>query len=268
VEALRSLLDHPCAHHQVVEHEVLDETFVVLRELGRFDEAIDARRAAIAAGYRSTPDPEADIAECSIESGNRAEADALFAVLRDRTPDDPWLYNSAGFADRGVDDRESLRWLLDGIDVAITTGDRDQVVTQLLEMAVEQWEGLGERQASSPEQVPGIAVAQLRDEVVQAGIIMVGHRVLSFSEICHQLLGAFRDQSRQVIPVGKLPHGVDRQTDTRRTRRTEERAQVGEPGAGDLGTSIVLEHSVEPLGDVVSRERLVQPEYVARILGQ
>lgn len=144
LEALRSLLDHPCAHHQVVEHEALDEIYNVLRELGRFDKAIDAKRAAIAAGYRSSPDPEADIAECLIESGNRAEGDALFATLRARTPDDPWLYNSAGFAYRGVDDREALQWLLDGIDVAITTGDHDQVVAQLLEMAIEQWERLGE----------------------------------------------------------------------------------------------------------------------------
>lgn len=144
LEALQALLDHRCAGHRVVEHEVLDEMFVVLRELGRFDEAIDARRAAIAVGYRSSPDPEADIAECSIESGRRAEGDALFAVLRDRTPDDPWLYNSAGFAYRGVDDRESLRWLLDGIEVAIATGDHDQVVAQLLDMAVEQWERLGQ----------------------------------------------------------------------------------------------------------------------------
>lgn len=142
--ALRSLLDHPCAHHQVVEHDVLDEIFIVLREVGRFDEAIAAKRAAIAAGYRSSPDPEADIAECLIESGNRDAGDALFADLRERTPDDPWLYNSAGFAYRGVDDREALRWLLDGIDVAITTGDHDQVVDQLLELAIEQWERLEE----------------------------------------------------------------------------------------------------------------------------
>ena len=144
LEALRELLDHPCAHHRVVAHEVLDEMFVVLREVGRFDGAIDAKRAAIAAGYCSSPDPEADIAECMIESGRRAEGDSLFAVLRDRTPDDPWLYNSAGFAYRGVDDRESLRWLLDGIEVAIATGDHDQVVGQLIDMVVEQWERLGE----------------------------------------------------------------------------------------------------------------------------
>lgn len=143
LEALRELLDHPCAHHRVIAHEVHDEMFMVLRELGRFDEAIDAKRAAIAAGYRSSPDPEADIAECLIESGRRAEGDALFAVLRDRTPEDPWLYNSAGFAYRGVDDCESLRWLLDGIEVAIETGDHDQVVGQLIDMVVEQWERLG-----------------------------------------------------------------------------------------------------------------------------
>lgn len=144
LEALRSLLDHPCAHHQVVDDEVLDEMHSVLRELGRFDEAIEAKRAAIAAGYRSSPDPEADIAECLIASGHRAEADELYAALRDRDPDDPWLYNSAGFAYRGVDDREALRWLLDGIDVALATGDHDQVAAQLLEMTREQWERLGE----------------------------------------------------------------------------------------------------------------------------
>lgn len=142
--ALKSLLDHPCAHHQVVGYEVLDEMHSVLREMGRFDEAIEVKRAAIAAGYRSSPDPEADIAECLVVSGRRADGDALFAVLRDRDPDDPWLYNSAGFAYRGVDDQEALRWLLDGIDVAIETGDHDQVAAQLLEMTIEQWERLGE----------------------------------------------------------------------------------------------------------------------------
>jgi hypothetical protein len=86
LESLGELLDHPCAHHQVVEHEVLDEMHSVLRELGRFDEAIDAKRAAIAAGYRSSPDPEADIAECLIESGRRAEGDSLFAVCATGLP--------------------------------------------------------------------------------------------------------------------------------------------------------------------------------------
>ena len=43
-------------------------------------------------------------------------------------------------------------------------------VDQLLHAAFEQ----------QPEQVLGVAVAELREQVIQAGIIMVGHRVFLF----------------------------------------------------------------------------------------
>lgn len=142
--ALRTMLAHPCAHHLLVEHEVLDELHQVLRSAHRYDEAIDAKREAIAAGYRSSPGPEADIAEILLEAGRRDEADRLYAELRQRDPDDVWLYNSAGYSYAGIDDREALQWCLDGIDVAIATGDPDQVVIQLLEMAERQWSVLGE----------------------------------------------------------------------------------------------------------------------------
>lgn len=65
---------------------MLGELHRALRRLGRYDEAIDANRHAIEAGYRSSPDPEADIAECLLEAGRRTEADALFAELRKRDP--------------------------------------------------------------------------------------------------------------------------------------------------------------------------------------
>jgi tetratricopeptide (TPR) repeat protein len=144
VTALRALLDHPCAHHLVGEDEVWDELYQVLRRERRYDDAIDAKRRAIAAGYRSMPDPEADIAEMLVEAGRRDEADELYAELRERDPDDVWLYNSAGYIYAGVDDREALRWCLDGIEVALATGDPDQVVVQLLQMAEGRWTALGE----------------------------------------------------------------------------------------------------------------------------
>ena len=143
LDAYRALLDHLCAHHQVIDHEVLDEIHRVLRELERYDEAIQAKREAIADGYRSTPDPEADIAETLVEAGRRSEADALYAELRERDPDDVWLYNSAGWAYGRVDDPEALRWLLGGIDVAIETGDPDQVIGQLLDMTRDCWDRVG-----------------------------------------------------------------------------------------------------------------------------
>lgn len=143
VEGWRAVLAHPCAHHRVVDHEILDEIHQTWRRAGQYDEAIDAKREAIAAGYRSVPDPEADIAECLLAAGRREEADALFAQLRDRDPDDVWLYNAAAYSFAEVDPPTSLQWALDGIDIALATGDPDQVVMQLLECAEAAWDSLG-----------------------------------------------------------------------------------------------------------------------------
>ena len=129
------LLAHPCAHHQVVAYEVWDDIHQLCRRAGDYDAAIDAKRTAIELGYRSDPDPEADIAECHLDAGRRADAGRIFAELRARTPEDVWLYNAAGvsYAHAG-DDREAERWFRDGIAVALRTGDPDQVVMQLLDL--------------------------------------------------------------------------------------------------------------------------------------
>lgn len=144
VERWRAVLSHPCAHHQVAAYEILDEIHRAYREAGRYDDAIAAKREAIAAGYRSAPDPEADIAECLLDAGRIEEADVLFATLRERDPEDVWLYNSAAYSYASIDVATSLRWALDGIEVAFATGDPDQVVMQLLEMAEDAWKELGE----------------------------------------------------------------------------------------------------------------------------
>jgi tetratricopeptide (TPR) repeat protein len=140
----RVVLAHPCAHHQLAAYEILDEIHQVWRRAGRYEDAIAARREAIAAGYRSVPDPEADIAECLLDAGQIEEAVALFATLRERDPEDVWLYNAAAYSYAGIDVATSLRWALDGIEVALATGDPDQVVMQLLESAEDAWGELGE----------------------------------------------------------------------------------------------------------------------------
>jgi len=144
VAAWRRVLGHPCAHHQVIDYEIIDEIHRLLRAAGRYEEAIEAKREAIAAGYRSEPDPEADIAECLLAAGRRVEAQRLYAELRERDPEDVWLNNSAAYTYHGIDDREALRWSLDGIDLAISTGDHDQVIGQLLDCAERSWDALGE----------------------------------------------------------------------------------------------------------------------------
>lgn len=145
ITALHELLDHPCAHHQVAAYEVWDDIHELHKRAGDYDAAIAARQEAVGAGYRSEPHPDADIAECLLLAGRRADADALFADLRRRTPDDVWLYNSAGFSYADVSDhRESARWFRDGIDVALRTGDPDQVIVQLLEGLEAAWTALDE----------------------------------------------------------------------------------------------------------------------------
>ena len=144
VERWRAVLAHPCAHHQVAAYEILDEIHRAYRKAGHYDDAISAKREAIAAGYRSEPDPEADIAECLLDAGRIDEADALFETLRERDPEDVWLYNAAAYSYAGIDVAASLRWALDGIEVAFATGDPDQVVMQLLELAEDAWGEMGE----------------------------------------------------------------------------------------------------------------------------
>jgi hypothetical protein len=142
---LHELLEHPCAHHQVAAYEVWDNVYELHKRAGDYDAAIAAKEAAVRVGYRSVPHPDADIAECHLLAGRRAQADALFADLRVRMPDDVWLYNSAGFAYAEASDRrESARWFREGIDVALRTGDADQVVVQLREGVEGAWAALGE----------------------------------------------------------------------------------------------------------------------------
>lgn len=152
VAGLHELLAHPCAPHQVVAFEVWDELHEVHKQAGDYDAAIAARAEAVRLGYRSEPDPDADIAHCHLMAGRRSVADELFAELRQRTPEDVWLYNSAGFsyAEAG-DAAEAARWFRDGIDLALRTGDPDQVVVQLLDGLEAAWADLGE----TPE--PGLA---------------------------------------------------------------------------------------------------------------
>jgi len=145
IAALHELLDHPCAHHQLVVYEVWDTIYELHKRARDYDAAIAAKQEAIRSGYRSQPHPEADIAECHLLAGRRADADALFADLRKLTPDDVWLYNSAGFAYADVSDHvESARWFREGIEVALRTGDPDQVVVQLLDGLEAALEALGQ----------------------------------------------------------------------------------------------------------------------------
>ncbi len=163
IRSLRACLEHPCSAHQFQVAELWAELGDAYRRMGRFDAAIEARERAIENGYRSVPHPRAEIAEVLLESGRRLEADALFAELRAQCQDDVWLYNSAGFSYADADDHEeALSWLDTGIELALATGDPEDLLDQLVNRRQASTEALGRetsdelsRKAAAFERPPG-----------------------------------------------------------------------------------------------------------------
>lgn len=104
-----------------------------LARLGRYDDAIDAMQHALDAGWNGRPDGRCDIARFHLQAGRPDEAEALLTVVKADTPDDAWLYNSAGFdwAEIGNDPARGLAWLTDGIELALRTGDPGGIVAQM-----------------------------------------------------------------------------------------------------------------------------------------
>lgn len=115
--------------------EVWTEISEIHRQRGDWDDAIDAREHAIRLGYRSAPHPRAEIAELNILAGRRDIGDMLYRELRDRYPDDVWLYNGAGltYLDAG-DHAAALRWIDDALELTMADGDQVGLVGQLSDM--------------------------------------------------------------------------------------------------------------------------------------
>ncbi len=133
--ALRALAEHPCARHTVAVTEVWTEISEIHRRRGDWDDAIDAWEQAIRLGYRGAPHPRAEIAELNILAGRRDTGDRLYRELRDRYPDDVWLYNSAGLTYLDVgDDATALAWIDDALELTMADGDQVGLVGQLSDM--------------------------------------------------------------------------------------------------------------------------------------
>lgn len=135
LDALVALAQHPCAWHTVAVTEVWTEISEIHRRRGNWDDAIDAWEHAIRLGYRSAPHPRAEIAELNILAGRRNEGDGLYRALRDRYPDDVWLYNSAGLTYLDVGDyATALGWIDDALELTLADGDQVGLVDQLSDM--------------------------------------------------------------------------------------------------------------------------------------
>lgn len=112
----------------------LDELAETYSELGRVEDALETMRAAIAAGFRSTPDPRCRLAEIQLRAGRAEPAHDLYAEVYADTPDDVWLHNNAGIEYAAAGDYpRALAWLSSGLEIALAGGDPERLAGQLHE---------------------------------------------------------------------------------------------------------------------------------------
>jgi len=160
VEIIERMLAHPDAEEALYLPEVLGDLAGYYANLGRFDEAIAAMERALSAGWAGQPDGRHRIAEILLRAGRAEEAHALYAAIKADTPDDVWLYNAAGleYAHHG-DHEQALRWLTEGLELALRTGDPERLVDQLSDLRARSLAALG-REPDALQEEAGRFLAQ------------------------------------------------------------------------------------------------------------
>ncbi len=133
-EAISFARSSPEAAEWFMPAELLAELADEYESAGRTEEALTAMHAALEEGWSGRPDGRCRVAGILMHAGRLAEADLLWARVRTETPDDLWLYHSAGVEyAHGGDHATALRWLTDGLLLALRTGDADELAESLLE---------------------------------------------------------------------------------------------------------------------------------------
>lgn len=108
--------------------EYLDELAYAYQQLGRFDDAIDAMRRAVAAGWVGEPDElpsaQALIADLLLRAGHTQEADVAWRQAEQQDPSDPRLHQVAGaaYSETGQHDDKALDWQTKGLALALAAG--------------------------------------------------------------------------------------------------------------------------------------------------
>jgi len=101
-------------------------------------------RRALEIGWHGEPDGRCRIAELLMRDGRVVEATEIWQEVKVDTPDDVWLYNNAGLEYADIDDHDTaLRWLTQGLQLAMTTGDPEGLVDQLADLRADSLTELG-----------------------------------------------------------------------------------------------------------------------------
>ena len=108
----------------------LDELAYAYEKLGRFEEAIDAMRAAVAAGWDGElddhPSAQALIADLLLRAGREQEADETWAQAEREDPRNPWVHSAASDAYTRLGlHRKALSWQTKGLELALAAGEEE-----------------------------------------------------------------------------------------------------------------------------------------------
>jgi tetratricopeptide (TPR) repeat protein len=108
----------------------LDELAYVYEKLGRFDEAIDAMRQALAAGWSGElddhPSAQALIADLLLRTGRDQEADEAWAQAEREDPRNPWVHSAASDAYTRVGlHSKAFPWQTKGLALALAAGEEE-----------------------------------------------------------------------------------------------------------------------------------------------
>jgi tetratricopeptide (TPR) repeat protein len=126
----------------------LDELAYAYQQLGRFEDAIDAMRQAVAAGWDGElddhPSAQALIADLLLRAGRTEEADDAWLQAEREDPGDPWLHQAAGsaYADVGLH-AKALPWQTKGLELALATGEDGDMIWMLTGERAETLDVLG-----------------------------------------------------------------------------------------------------------------------------
>lgn len=130
--------------------EYLDELAYAYQQLGRFDDAIDAMRQALAAGWDGEldehPSAQSLIADLLLRAGHNQQADEAWLQAEREDPRDPRLHQAAGvaYADVGLHSK-ALPWQTKGLELALATGEDDDLIWLLTNERAETLDVLGQQ---------------------------------------------------------------------------------------------------------------------------